>query len=439
MSNYNQGTAIEIYYGKWRIPRGSSKICTKFNDFTGILYYYGCRDSILEIYTDTKSFQPIDYNDGATIYGENAYMTHLALFSPKQINYEPGRITFSVKYFITGHGSAKIVSSLDSKVYRYCYADYPSLRGWAFKNILKHSVCEQNNIISWNATDGIRFEVEIENGIKFSIVSGISSYFAIYDQSIKQSTRVLISSEKEESIEKFTRLIAEFSRFLSLATFAKQSPSAITLKRNEDIFPLSEEHLKFSVCESEQPPFGTVIKFEEIVAKRSEVLIRWHENYEQMSPITKRLVQSVTEQKDDFDAPDFLIIAEALDGYFKRFENNRDGKDTRKYKDQITKLLEKFEDVTVLQQCNLDATVLAHSRNKYSHLIPDNDMKGIEKAVSGDGLFYLTQQAIVLLTCCVLDNLGLTSDEINICFKDSVIEHIVNDIPLWYREYIKQL
>jgi hypothetical protein len=153
-----------------------------------------------------------------------------------------------------------------------------------------------------------------------------------------------------------------------------------------------------------------------------------------MAPITKYLAQAVTEQKGEFDAPDFLIVAQALDGYFKRFVNKKDGKDIRKYDDQITKLLEYFKDVDALRACNLDAKVMAHSRHKYSHLIPNDETKNVEKAVSGEELYYLTRKAIVLLTCCILDNLGLTIDEINICFKDSAVEEIVHDIPFWYIE-----
>lgn len=75
-----------------------------------------------------------------------------------------------------------------------------------------------------------------------------------------------------------------------------------------------------------------------------------------------------------------------------------------------------------------DAEELTQSRHKYSHLIPDDD-KMVSKAVAGDDLYDLTQKCIVLLTCCILDNIGLTTDEINICFKDSAIQQIVRDLP----------
>lgn len=67
----------------------------------------------------------------------------------------------------------------------------------------------------------------------------------------------------------------------------------------------------------------------------------------------------------------------------------------------------------------------------HSHLIPDNDKK-VEKAVAGEDLYDLTRKCIVLLTCCILDNIGLTTEEINICFEDSAIQEIVNDLPPFF-------
>lgn len=84
----------------------------------------------------------------------------------------------------------------------------------------------------------------------------------------------------------------------------------------------------------------------------------------------------------------------------------------------------------MLQECRIDADELTQSRHKYSHLIPDDDRK-LTKAVAGDELYDLTQKCIVLLTCCILDNIGLTTEEINICFEDSAIRQIVDKLPLF--------
>ena len=56
-------------------------------------------------------------------------------------------------------------------------------------------------------------------------------------------------------------------------------------------------------------------------------------------------------------------------------------------------------------------------------LAEDNEDKGNE--VSGHELFRLTQKAKVLLTCCILDLLGLTHKEIDLCFEKSVFKSVI--------------
>lgn len=170
-----------------------------------------------------------------------------------------------------------------------------------------------------------------------------------------------------------------------------------------------------------------LVKYDRLADKVPLMLFAWHANFEQLSPICNYLIRSLQHNRF-FDAPDFLIIAQALDGYYKRFVNKKDGKDIKKYQLQIERLLEQFKGVYMLQECRIDAEELTQSRHKYSHLIPEDD-KMVSKAVAGDDLYDLTQKCIVLLTCCILDNIGLTTDEINICFKDSAIQQIVRDLP----------
>ena len=68
---------------------------------------------------------------------------------------------------------------------------------------------------------------------------------------------------------------------------------------------------------------------------------------------------------------------------------------------------------------------MAHTRHKYSHLIPDSDnSKNIEKAVSGEELYLLTKKAVALLTCCILDYIGLSIDEINKCLEGSRVKQM---------------
>ena len=396
----------------------------------GTLYYYGDRNSELELY-----LKPPVHNESISnadvVFGLDAEGRKFSIFDAKIDNsHDFRKFVLNAEYFVVGY-EPEPVKSYHDELYTRCWVEYPYLRDWAFKDVFQQGKISNN--FSWDISKGLNFVAEIDDGIRLRITSSETHKKDDYKFCIEQTTRVLFEADQPQSIHKFATLIVEFSRFLSIATFSKHSPTAVFLRRKDAKYSHLSEQLIYPVKPTTEPK-GSVIKFGEIVVKRPEILRKWHECYEQMAPITKYLAQAVTEQKGEFDAPDFLIVAQALDGYFKRFVNKKDGKDIRKYDDQITKLLEYFKDVDALRACNLDAKVMAHSRHKYSHLIPDDETKNVEKAVSGEELYYLTRKAIVLLTCCILDYPGLTIDEINICFKDSAVEEIVHDIPFWYTE-----
>lgn len=419
------------YHGKWTIPQYNSLMRKNINkEYMGTLYYYGDRESELELYLEPPVHHE-SISNADVVFGLDAEGRRFSMFDAEIDNsHDFRKFVLSAEYFVIGY-EPEPVKSYEDELYTRCYVEYPYLRDWAFKDVF-----QQGNIInnfSWDISKGLNFVAEIDDGIRLKITSSETHKKENYKFCIEQTTRVLFEADQPQSIHKFATLIVEFSRFLSIATFSKHSPAAVFLRRKDAKYSHLSEQLMYPIKPTTEPK-GSVIKFGEIVVKRPEILRKWHECYDQMTPITKYLVQAVTEQKGEFDAPDFLIIAQALDGYFKRFVNKKDGKNTKQYEHQIKKLLGHFKGVRMLRACNLDAKVMAHSRHKYSHLIPDEETKNIEKAVSGEELYYLTQKCIVLLTCCILDNLGLTTEEINICFEDSVIEDIVNDIPFWYIE-----
>ena len=93
--------------------------------------------------------------------------------------------------------------------------------------------------------------------------------------------------------------------------------------------------------------------------------------------------------------------------------------------------MHQFQGIQLLSKCEINDEVLAHSRNKYSHLIPDGDNKSIEKAVAENKLYALTRKSMVLLTCCILHNIGLNNEEINQCLHESEAERIVENLPFY--------
>ena len=75
-----------------------------------------------------------------------------------------------------------------------------------------------------------------------------------------------------------------------------------------------------------------------------------------MSPIRDHLIKSV-ESKVLYDSTDFLIIIQAIEGFWWRFRNDEYLKDHKKdasLKELITELLAEFNDVKKITSLNID-------------------------------------------------------------------------------------
>ena len=179
------------------------------------------------------------------------------------------------------------------------------------------------------------------------------------------------------------------------------------------------------VGESTNPYDYSLIPVLHFHSKLPKILKIWHQKYGQLSQICHYLLSVI--DYDVFDIPDFLIIAQALDGYHKRFLNKKDGKDIRKYRDQIDAMLDWFGDVDSIRKCHMDSQMMADTRNKYSHLVPDEEDEG-KVIARGTELFRLTQKAKILLTACILDLLGLTHKEIEVCINSSIWHSVIDNI-----------
>jgi hypothetical protein len=219
------------------------------------------------------------------------------------------------------------------------------------------------------------------------------------------------------------RHIEEFAQFLSIALYCDQNPTEVKFVNKEN---KHESVFLFKKDASVDPEIFSLIKFGILKEKLPKMLNKWHESFDKMAPVSSYLIESL-QKKNRFDVPDFLILAQALDGYHKRFVNKKDGKDIRKYEDQIKILLNQFKDVKAIEKCHIKPEVLTDSRNYYSHLFPNEESKS---AVEGDDLYWLTEKCKILLTCCILNMLGLTNKEINLCCEHSPISQIIDSLPL---------
>lgn len=392
--------------------------------FNGLLSCPDGESATLEIVHSSEEYHEIliDMMIIPTIWGKDTDGNLYTLFNSAFIqDKNTTKTTYRINFVLNG----AFLKDLDTPFAKRAHIHYPHLKNWAFrrrfsfkplkngKDLIKVDMHSKENL----------FSCKLEDGLSLELFPEVSTHFDRYNASVSCNSSLSIISEKKLKLRQILSLTTEFSQFLSVALFSRQRPESIVIKTGAKQPGMP---LLFKVDVSQKPCIGTLIKFDKFPEKIPSIYSQWHANYKQLSPIVERLIRSMT--PGIFDAPDFLIIAQALDGYFKRFVNKKDGKDHRQYGQGIKILLEHFKEVELLQKCDLDPKELTNARNKYSHLYSDDEY-GFSNVPEGEDLLWLTKKSIVLLTCCILECIGLNNEEINLCFRGSEIQAIVDTIP----------
>ena len=410
-------SAPRVFNGEWWVPakrvreNGGLVVYSEGpgKKFTGTLTYHGNSESVLELYHVPSDFQSTLYHENEVMWGKDANGTIYTLFCVKikeQNTWDFTNTLFSVELILIG----KHVSSKRDICFESCIVQYPYLRNWAFLG----NVPNNHAII----------EVSMGDGIKWVLRNKIEKQESPYDLTISRKTELVIESSRGISVYDGLRLAKEFAQFLSIALYCEQNPTSVHfVDKREPILNIQRQcSLLFERNESCNPN-GDLIKFNELNEKLPSMLQIWHKNFESLSPISGYLITSLKKNRY-FGAPDFLIIAQALDGYFKRFVGKNINERIKRYEKQIEKLLDQFKDIDVIKKSHINSVVLKDSRHKYSHLFPDDEPS---QAVAGEDLYWLTEKSKILLTCCVLDMLGLSTEEINLCCNNSPISKIAEE------------
>lgn len=323
------------------------------------------------------------------------------------------------------------VKSVRDKVFDICVVEFPYLRNWA-RPSLELLDMTINQIVSMKLkSKSPMVTSQFGNDVQVSLIERIKNSSGAFKITLEEDTNLMITSQNKMSVLDCFNIVTEFSQFLSIALFAEQNPYMLTFgdniigidnqrkptnKKSKLIFPKQES----------QAPNKVLIKFNELKSKVPSMLELWHKHYKSHAPISNYLVKSIN-NNNIFDAPDFLIVVQALEGYFKRFLNKVDGKDNKKFEDAFRKMIDKFKSVELIKQCHFNIKLIRDTRDYYTHFMPDDEVEAKHKDVAqvGDELYDLTQKCKILLACCILDMLGLNSDEINVCCKNSPLEMIL--------------
>ncbi|MCR5043794.1 MAG: hypothetical protein K6A93_06660 [Bacteroidaceae bacterium] len=423
----------QTYHGEWWVPavlnHDLKETCLNPKGmmgseahYEGTLTYHETSGMSLELYHYSSKFYAKHYGSNDVMWGQDANGHIFTLFNVtmKELRIDDFTCTiFDVGLILMGEH----VLSIEDTRYKSCVVQFSYLRNWAF----------HNNITQGNAGTCVSFKTPYTATKLLEVINDDGAYWrlwqcpsinkTIHDLTIKQTTEFEIEATTELSISSFLKQIEEFAQFLSIALYGDQNPAEVKLTNKET---KRESVLLFKKDISVDPGVVSLIDFNLLKDKLPQMLNKWHENYDKIAPISSYLINSL-QNKSRFDVPDFLIIAQALDGYHKRFVNKKDEKDIRKYEEQIEILLNQFKEVKAIKECRINPKVLKDTRHKYSHLFPDEEKS---LAVEGDDLYWLTEKCKILLTCCILDMIGLSNKEIDLCCEyQSPIRQIIDSLP----------
>lgn len=422
----------QIFHGEWWLPAKADPSNSIFmtlpeggeRKYTGTLTYNEDEDSTLVLYHVPSGYHYSHYNYNKVLWGKDSNDNIFTLFNVamrEKRGMDFSCVTYVVGMILIGEHVLSFTDCWTKK----CVVYFPYLNNWIYNEtqyFIKSFYSENAFLLQSDFNNKILFEVNTKDHTSLRLCYNNIVEHDVEGYKVKRMPYFAIEASNSQSIEYYLKIIVELEHFLSIALYCEQSISTIEFsgsntKRNCRLLIKREPSIN--------PNFSSLIKYVQLKEKLPDMLAIWHENFDKISPISSYLINSL-HRKHAFDVPDFLIIAQALDGYHKRFVNKLNGKDHKKYEDGIKILLEQFEDVDCIQKCHIDPQVLTQSRDKYSHLLLDEDKP---LAVDGSELYWLTEKCKVLLTCCILNLLGLTNEEINLCCEHSPISQIVDSLP----------
>lgn len=350
-------------------------------------------------------------------YAPNGHMKDISLFechSAINLNFSSNfPITrFTCLYALIGYHtmSMKDASFFEARV------EFPELAHWCpphnittyFKEksiTVALDTCPENNTLA---------SIKLEDGITLNL-NQECSYKPDYPQVyIDQATVLEIQKEGISGFDVLTKA-RSFERFLSLGMLRPIEHGRITL-RARDCCQEIEEGRKFyhsieMVTHLYKGENNNAVKMPEMLFKHADIEQQFESIYQKystdnsISQIWSNLIDSL-EKKRVFTSNDFLVVAQALDGFAIRFRKEQ------KFLPELQALKEEFKGINRLKLSDGDLEEANGSRNYYSHILK-LEKKEKKQALEGAKLFDLTKKLRLLLICCVLDFLGLDKNKIN--------------------------
>ena len=430
------------YKGYWYLPSAPG------NRVAGVLTYYPNEKIVLELMGcfGEYSLTILNGNDQEdVIYGktaENKEITLLNNIRSLKLNFSADFpiVRYTCNYMVIG----KHVKGLEEKSSYWATARIPELSYWCQPEAItttmffdKNSNSKMTNLsfsTEFRSRKDIINNVNVNENTAVKIKKTVRYNGDHFAPEVEQYSYLEIHKKGKTSIKEIVSDIFRFEHFLSLATLSIVKSSKITLfdkstyqqeggtryyRALHFIHAFSERK---NLEKVEEKSFRYLFDYNSIKDLYPKIITMWYNEPTELAPIRYHLINSL-EKKRYYSSVDFLIIVQALEGFFRRFRNHNYRKehglpkgDFKKLYPIMDALLGEFEDIDLIKKCEIDIDAVVDSRNYYSHFMP---MSKKSKVVDGIELYDLTIRLRILLVCCVLSLFGFSNERINEILKKS--------------------
>lgn len=436
--------------GYWYLPSDPE------NKIAGILTYDPNNSIVLELFGGfncsldalvSNKQKEVDVIFGKTSDGEDITLLH----SSRSANIKFGAtfplVSYSSSYLIIG----KHINGLDERCNYWACVKIPELSHWCPPSAVTISLSSQETT-RINITFDTQYQnvmnvidkVQIDDNTSVTLAHDVNfnSSEMLLTPKIEQYTYLKITKEKQASIKEILWDIITYEQFLSLATLSIVKSSSIIVFDDELYWtcdnkkyyrPISIIHLAGDLNTKAQTAIrttGFLFDYQTIKDHYADLLRKWYSEPENIAPIRSHLIDSL-ERKKVYSSVDFLVIIQAIEGFWWRFRdleyrnsNNIPKKQKTTLNTILSELLSEFDDVEQINTLELNIEAVIDSRHYYSHFVPKTRKP---KTLFGWQLINQAKRLRLLLLCCVLSFLGLQHSLINSILEEchaTILKHI---------------
>lgn len=230
---------------------------------------------------------------------------------------------------------------------------------------------------------------------------------------IEQDSVLYFSFDHVISMQDAKRKVYSFEQFLSFATLSPVQCSHFWLidkeKKKDPQKKFSIEIIDKRIPRKANTRFGEYLFVHETIKDSfGKIIKKWYEEKD-LFPIRAHLIDSVS-HKGYFEANDFLIVCQAIEGFYYRFRNEES------FTNIFKNLIDEFADIQIQEVSLTDIPYIQDTRNHFSHLLPPGKKQHV---LDGHELYDLNHKVRKLLICCILKLIGFTNEEMNVIFANS--------------------